>query len=87
MTLVCVEVEKNIKNAVENDEMLKRKDFEETFLPLTCKGKQIWVISKVKQLPFEIAGMALRLADLDVIKYVRICDETLAASSENYPNT
>ncbi len=59
---------------------LKRKDFEETFLPLTSKGKQIWVISKVKQLPYEIVEMALRLADLDFIKYVRICDETPAVS-------
>ena len=54
-------------------------------MPLTNKGKQIWVISKVKRLPVEIVEMALRLADLDFIKYVRICDETLAASSENYP--
>jgi hypothetical protein len=29
--------------------------------------------------------MAINLAELDFIKYVRICDETLAASSENYP--
>jgi hypothetical protein len=65
---------------------IKRKDFEKTFLPLTSKGKQIWVISRVKQLPYEIVEMTLRLADLDFIKYVRICDETIAASSENYPN-
>ena len=65
---------------------LKRKDFEKTFLPLTSKGKQIWVISRVKKLPYEIVEMALRLADLDFIKYVRISDEVLAASSENYPN-
>lgn len=65
---------------------IKRKDFEKTFLPLTIKGKQIWVISRVKQLPCEIIEMTFRLADLDFIKYVRICDETLAASSENYPN-
>jgi len=65
---------------------IKRKDFEKTFLPLTSKGKQIWVISRVKQLPYEIIEMALRLADLDFIKYVRICDETIAASSENYPS-
>lgn len=65
---------------------IKRKDFEKTFLPLTSKGKQIWVISRVNQLPYEIIEMALRLADLDFIKYVRICDETIAASSENYPN-
>jgi hypothetical protein len=65
---------------------IKRKDFEKTFLPLTSKGKQIWVISRVKQLPCEIIEMTLRLADLDFIKYVRICDETIAASSENYPN-
>lgn len=65
---------------------IKRKDFEKTFLQLSNNGKQIWVISKVKQLPYEIIGMAIRLADLDFIKYVRICDETLAASSENYQN-
>jgi len=65
---------------------IKRKDFEKTFLPLTSKGKQIWVISRVKQLPYEIVEMTLRLADLDFIKYVRICDETIAVSSENYPN-
>jgi hypothetical protein len=65
---------------------LKRKDFEGIFLPLASKGKQIHVISRVKQLPYEIVEMALRLADLDFITYIRICDETLAASSENYPN-
>lgn len=65
---------------------LKRKDFEKTFLPLSSQGKQVWVISRVKRLPNEIVEMAIRLAELDFIKYVRICDETLAASSENYPN-
>jgi hypothetical protein len=65
---------------------IKRKDFEEKFLPFTSKGKQIWVITRVKKLPLEIVEIALRLADLDFIKYVRICDKTLSASSENYPN-
>lgn len=67
-------------------EWIKRKDFKKTFLPLTSKGKKIWVISKVKQLPYEIIEIALRLADLEFINYVRICDETISASSENYPN-
>lgn len=65
---------------------LKRKDFKEIFLPFAGKGKQIWVISKVKKLPNNIVEMAIRLAELDFIKYVRICDQTLSASSENYPN-
>jgi hypothetical protein len=65
---------------------IKRKDFERTFLSLTSNGKQIWVISKVKKLPYEIIEMALHLTELDFIKYVRICDEALAASSEHYPN-
>jgi len=65
---------------------LKRKDFEQKFAPLTSKGKQIWVISKVKKLPYEIIEMALRLAELDFVKYVRMSDEFLSASSENYPN-
>jgi len=46
---------------------LKRKDFTKTFLPLTSKGKQIHVIGRVKQLPYEIVEMALRLSDLDFI--------------------
>lgn len=65
---------------------IKRKDFEKSFFPLTSKGKQVWVIGKVKKLPFEIVAMALRLGELDFIKFVRVCDNTLAASSENYPN-
>jgi len=65
---------------------MKRKEFEKLFLPFNESGKQIWVIGKVKELPLPIVGMALNLAALDFIKYVRISDETLAASSENYPN-
>ena len=64
---------------------MKRKEFEKLFIPLNKSGKQIWVISRVKELPKEIVKMAINLASLDFIKYVRICDETLAASSENYP--
>lgn len=62
-----------------------RKEFEKVFVPYNQKGKQIWVIARVKRLPVEIIEMAVRLADLEFIKYVRICDETLSTSSENYP--
>ena len=64
---------------------VKKREFEKLFLPYKDNGKQIWVINRVKQLPGEIVNMALRLAELDFINYIRICDETLAASSENYP--
>ena len=65
---------------------IKKREFNKLFLPYNDGGTQIWVISRVKQLPIEIVNMAIRLAKLDFIRYVRICDETLAASSENYPN-
>jgi len=65
---------------------LKRKEFDNIFLPFNESGKQVWIISRVKKLPLPIVNMALNLVALDFIKYVRICDETLAASSENYPN-
>jgi hypothetical protein len=65
---------------------LKRKEFTNIFLPFTNKGKQIWVVTRVKKLPSEIVQMAVNLAELDFIKYIRICDKTLSASSENYPN-
>ena len=62
-----------------------RKEFEKIFAPYNEAGVQIWVITRVKRLPVEIINMAVRLADLEFIKFVRICDETLSASSENYP--
>jgi len=65
---------------------VKKKEFEKLFFPFNNTRKQIWVITRVKQLPIEIVNMAIRLAELDFIKYIRICDESLAASSENYPN-
>jgi len=65
---------------------MNKKEFEKEFVPFNENGTQIWVISRVKKLPAEIVKMAIRLAKLDFINYVRICDETLAASSENYPN-
>ena len=65
---------------------IKRKEFETIFSPFNENGKQVWVISRVKELPEEIVKMAFNLATLDFIRYVRICDKTLAASSENYPN-
>ncbi len=64
---------------------MKRKEFEKLFLPFNESGTQVWVITRVKELPDEIIQMAVNLAQLDFIEYVRICDETLAASSENYP--
>ena len=66
--------------------LIKRKEFENIFLQFNENGKQVWVISRVKELPEEIVKMAFNLATLDIIRYIRICDETLAASSENYPN-
>jgi hypothetical protein len=65
---------------------MKRKEFDKEFLTYNENGKQVWVITKVKELPTEIVTMAKNLADLDFIKYVRISDESLSASSENYPN-
>ena len=65
---------------------LNKKEFEKIIAPYIENGTQIWVISRVKKLPAEIVKMATRLAGLDFINYVRICDETLAASSENFPN-
>ncbi len=65
---------------------IKRKEFEKIFLPFNENGKQVWIIGRVKKLSLPVVNMALNIVALDFIKYVRICDETLAASSENYPN-
>ncbi len=54
------------------------------FAPFNNNGILIWVIARVKKLPSEMVNMAVRLSNLGFIKYMRIYDETLAASSENY---
>ena len=64
---------------------MTRKEFTKLFLPYNESGTQIWVISKIKELNPVIVQMAVNLAALDFINYVRINDTTLAASSENYP--
>ena len=66
--------------------LIPPKIFQSQFSPFNQSGKQIWVITRVKKLSPVIVQMALNLAELEFIKYIRICDETLAASSENYPN-
>jgi hypothetical protein len=65
---------------------MQRKQFDKLFLPFNQSGKQIWVVTKVKDLPQEIVQIATNLASLDFIRYIRICDESITASSENYPN-
>jgi hypothetical protein len=64
---------------------MKRKEFELVFMPYILSGTQIWVISKIKELPTEIVQFALNLAKLEFIKFVRIDEASIAASSENHP--
>ena len=45
----------------------KKKEFEKVFLPFNSKGKQIWVISRIKQLPCEIVDISVRLAELEFV--------------------
>lgn len=65
---------------------MNKKKFIKVFEPYNENGTQIWEISRIKKLPAEIIKMATRLADLDFIKYVGICDETLVASKKNCSN-
>jgi len=65
---------------------MKRKEFEILFKDFNQNGKQVWVINRVKELPVEIVTMAKNLAELEFLKFIRITDESLSASSENYPN-
>jgi hypothetical protein len=66
--------------------MIKRKEFEKLFQPFSEQGKQIWVITRVKELSQEIITMALNLASLDFINYIQISDEALMVSNINCPN-
>ncbi len=67
-------------------EGIAKKEFEGMFAPYRESGKQIWVITKIKELPIEAIRFAIHLAELDFINFVRIDGEMVSASSENFPN-
>jgi hypothetical protein len=67
-------------------EVIARKEFEAMFAPYRDSGTQVWTITKIKELPMEVIRFAMNLAELDFIKFVRIDESMVAASSENYPN-
>lgn len=62
--------------------MIKRKEIENMLLPMKNSGKDIWVIHRIKELPIEIVNMAINLAALDFIKYVKLTDGEIVASNE-----
>jgi hypothetical protein len=62
--------------------LIKRKDFDKKFSELAGENKKIWAITKIKELNSEIIDIAIRLASLDFINYVRITNETISASNE-----
>lgn len=66
--------------------MISRKEFEAMFAPYRDSGTEIWVITKIKELPMEVIRFAINLAELDFIKFVRIDGDMVSASSENFPN-
>lgn len=65
---------------------MKRQHFEKEFLTYNENRKQVWVTTKVKKLPAKIVTITKNLAELDFLKFIRISEESLSASSENYPN-
>ncbi len=62
--------------------LVKRKDFDRLFSELTIKNKKLWVINRIKELSQDIIDIAIRLASLDFINYVRITDEKITASNK-----
>ncbi len=64
------------------DRWIKRKDFEKMFAPFIDNGTNIRVVQRVNALPSEIITIAIQLATLDFIKYIKLTDHIIAASSE-----
>jgi len=64
------------------DQLIPRKEVENHLLPIIQNGKDIWIIHRVKELPIEIMNMAINLAGLDFIKYIKLTDKEIVASSE-----
>jgi hypothetical protein len=61
---------------------MKRKEFEQVFIPYNENGKEIWITSRVRDLPEVAVTIACNLLSLDFINYVRMDDEVIIASSE-----
>jgi hypothetical protein len=61
--------------------LINRKKIIEMLLPLN-HSKCIWCINRVQELPKEIVNIAIRLSELNFIKYVKITDMAVSASSE-----
>ena len=62
--------------------LVKRKEIENLLLPIIKTGTDIWIIHRIKELPIEIVNMAINLSKLDFIKYIKLTDTEIAASSE-----
>ena len=52
-----------------------KKEFGNIFKPCHDRDTQIWVPKGVSELDDLVIKLAIRLANLDFIKYVRICDQ------------
>ena len=52
-----------------------KKEFGNIFKPYHERDTQIWVPKGVSELDDLVIKLAIRLANLDFIKYVRICDQ------------
>jgi hypothetical protein len=61
---------------------MKRKAFEQLFANHINNGKEVWIPARVRELPDIVVQIACNLLALEFIKYMRIDDEKLIASSE-----
>jgi hypothetical protein len=61
---------------------MTRKDAELVFKEFNVNGKNVWMIHKIMNIPTELFNVAIRLAALDFIKFVRITDDSISASNE-----
>ena len=52
-----------------------KKEFGNIFKPYHERDTQIWVPKGVSELDDLVIKLAIRFADLDFLKYVRICDQ------------
>lgn len=52
-----------------------KREFSNIFKPYHVRDTKIWVPKGVSELDDLVIKLAIKLADLDFIKYVRICDQ------------
>ncbi len=75
-------MERSTGTAVVDDMEMTSETIEKLITAGAEKGKKIWTLKRVKSIPTIIEKIVIELSKLDAIKYIKITEDSIQASSE-----